>query len=106
MLKRRLPALDLCLVRGSHLRLVMHEQKRREVIIDAGALQALTGSEKTLFRQRGAAKLFMMRGAIRPGCAPVIVTFELAGDLLEIGEYHAIGDEARTPMRDRGLEQR
>ena len=55
--QRRLPAFDLLYVRGLHLRLVVHEQKRGEMIVDAGALQAFAGGEEMLFRQRLAAEL-------------------------------------------------
>ena len=71
--KRRLPAFDLLLVRGFHLRLVMHEQKRREMIVDAGALQAFAGGEKMLLRKRLAAELLVVRGARRPGAAPLVI---------------------------------
>ena len=48
MRQRRLPAFDLLLVRGLHLRQVVHEQERREMIVDAGALQAFAGGEEML----------------------------------------------------------
>ena len=67
--KRCLAALDLLLVRGFHLRLIMHEQKRRKMIIDAGALQAFSSREKMLFGSCLPAELLMVRGAreTRPG---------------------------------------
>ena len=46
----------------------------------------------------------MDRGARRPGVAPVLPARDRRGDLLEIGERHAVGDEARRPVRDRGLD--
>ena len=105
MRQRGLPAFDLLLVRGLHLRLVVHEQERSEVIVDAGALQTFAGGEEMLLGQRLAAELLVMRGARRPGAAPVVIGRDRAGDFLEVGQHHAIGDEARAPMRDRGLEQ-
>ena len=105
MRQRRLPAFDLLLVRGLHLRDVMHEQKRGEMVVDAGALQTFAGGEIMLARERLAAELLMVRGARRPGAAPVVVRRERAGDFLEVGQHDAVGDEARAPMRDRGLEQ-
>src|SRR6476646_7817935 len=74
------------------------------MIIDAGALQAFAGSERVPALFRRASELLMVRGACRPGRAPVVVTLELTGDFLEIGQHHAIGDEARPPMRNRGLD--
>ena len=103
--QRRLAAFDLLLVRGLHLRDVAHEQKRREMIVDAGALQAFAGGEEMLLRQRRAAELLMMCSARRPGAAPVAIGGERASDFLEIGEHDAVGDETRAPMRNRGLEQ-
>ncbi len=76
------------------------------MIIDAGALQAFAGSEEVFFGQRLAAELLVMRGARRPGPAPIVIRRHRAGDLLEVGQHHAVGDKARAPMRDRGLEQR
>ncbi len=75
------------------------------MVVDAGALQAFAGGKEMLGRQGFAAELLVMRGAFRPGAAPVVIGRELAGDLLEVGQHHAIGDKARAPMRDRGLEQ-
>ena len=75
------------------------------MVVDAGALQTFAGGEEMLLRQRFAAELLMVRGARRPGAAPVVIRRERAGDFLEVGQHHAIGDKARAPMRDRGLEQ-
>ena len=46
-----------------HLWHIVHEQKLREMIVDAGALQAFGGGEEVLLRQRLAADLLVMRGA-------------------------------------------
>jgi len=43
-------------------------------------------------------------GAIAPGGAPVVVTPQRAGDLFEIGEHDTVGDEARSPMGDGGIQ--
>ena len=100
-----LPTFDLLFVRGFHLRLIVHEQERCEMIVDAGALQAFARGEEMLFRQRLTAELFVMRGARRPGAAPIIVRGNRTGDLFEVGQDHAVGDKAGSPMRDSGLEQ-
>jgi len=68
-----LPAFDLFLVCGFHLRLVVHEQERSEMIVDRSALQTFAGCEKALLGQCLAAELLVMCGARRPGAAPVIV---------------------------------
>ena len=106
MRQRRLPALDRLHVRDFHLRHVLHEQERGEMVVDRRALQTFAGGEQVLVRQRLASELLMMRGARRPGAAPVGIGRERAGDFLEIGEHDAVGDETRAPMRNRGLEQR
>src|SRR5665213_2561902 len=105
MRQRRLPAFNLFFVRGLHLRLVLHEQERREMIVDAGALQTFAGGEKMLGGKRLAAELLVMRAARRPGAAPIVIRRHRAGHLLEIGQHYAVGDKARAPMRDCGLEQ-
>src|SRR5690349_16062291 len=48
----------------------------------------------------------MHGGARGPRRAPVFPALELARDLLEVGEQHAVGDEARRPMRDRRCDPR
>src|SRR5664279_243401 len=83
----------------------MRKQKRAEMIINRGALQRFAGGEIMLASQRLAADLLMMRGAFRPGPAPVVVGLELAGDFLEIGQHDAVGDKTRAPMGNRGLQQ-
>src|SRR5262249_23998295 len=55
--KCSLPAFDLLLVRGFHLSLIVHEQEGRKMIVDAGALEALTRGEEMFFRQRLTAQL-------------------------------------------------
>ena len=44
--------------------MIVREQERGEVIVDAGALQAFAGGEEMLLRQRLAAELLVMRGAL------------------------------------------
>jgi len=102
--QRQLPAFDLLLVRGLHLRLVLHKQERSKMKIDAGALQAFAGGKEMFLRQRRTAERFVMRGARRPGPAPVVIRRHRAGDLFEVGQHDAVGDKARAPMRDGGLE--
>src|SRR6185312_12334020 len=102
--KRRLTARDAFHMRDFHLRHVMHEKEGREVIIDAGALQAFAGGEKILPRQRFTSDLLMHRAARRPCTAPVVIAFKRANDVFEIGKSDAIGDEASAPMRRRSLD--
>jgi hypothetical protein len=92
-------------VSGLHLRLIVHEQERCEMIVDPGALQAFSRGEEMLFRQRLTAELFVVRGARRPGTAPIVVRGNRTGDLFEVGQDDAVGDKAGPPMRDSGLEQ-
>ena len=77
------------------------------MIIDAGALQAFAGGEHVLARQRLAAELLVhaRRAPTRPRTSRHSSSSE-RGDFLEIGQRHAVGDKARAPMRDRGLEPR
>ncbi len=74
--QRRLPAFDRLHVRHLHLRHVVDEQKGREVVVDAGALQAFAGGELMPALERLAAELFVMRRARRPGGAPLVVALE------------------------------
>src|SRR5947207_6918663 len=41
--------------------------------------------------------------ASRPRRAPIVPVLERARDILEIREQHAVRDEPRRPVRDRGL---
>ena len=100
--QREVAAFDRLHVRGLHLREVLHEQELAEMVVDAGALQMLGGGDGFLVGERGAAELLVHGGARRPGAAPVVPGFERRGDVLEIGQHHALGDEARRPMMDRG----
>ena len=43
------------------------------MIVDAGALQAFAGGQQTFLRERLAAELLVVRGALRPGAAPLVV---------------------------------
>src|SRR5207342_139364 len=54
----------------------------------------------------GLPELAVHLGALRPCLAPVLPALERAGDLFEVGEQHAIRDEARRPMRDCRLDFR
>src|SRR3984957_16909079 len=71
------------------------------MIINAGALEMLAGREGAAARERVAAELLVHAGAPRPGRAPVVPGRDRGGDLLEVGERHPVGDEARRPMGDR-----
>src|SRR5689334_25364466 len=46
----------------------------------------------------------MVRGAFRPGAAPLVIGCDRTRDFLEIGEHDAIGDETRAPMGNGSLE--
>ena len=61
--QRQLPAFDCFHVRGFHLRLVMHEQELREVIVDAGALQVFARGERVCLGERLAPELLVHGGA-------------------------------------------
>src|SRR5256885_3399759 len=56
----------------------------------------------TLFRSLGerlAPERLVDLAALAPGAAPVLPALDAGGDLLEIGEQHAVRHEARRPMR-------
>src|SRR5262249_42415792 len=101
--KCSLPTFDLLLVRGFHLRLMVHEQEGSKMIVDTGALQAFSRGEETFFRQRLTAQLLMMCRARRPGAAPLLVGGNGTGNLLEVGQDYAVGHKAGSPMGDSGL---
>ena len=64
---------------------------------------AFTGEEGL---KRFAPESFVHLGALAPGAAPVLPALDSGGDLLEIGEQHAVRHEARRPMRDRRRDAR
>jgi hypothetical protein len=43
----------------------------------------------------------VQRCALRPSPAPVVPRPKRLRDLLEVGQRHAVGNEARAPVRDR-----
>ena len=105
MRQRSVAALDRLHVRGLHLRHVVHEQELAEVVVDAGALQMLARADELPVGQRLAPHRLVHGGLVGPGAAPVVPAGDAGGHLLEIGERHAVRDETRRPMRDRGLDQ-
>src|SRR5256885_8435201 len=63
----------------------------------------------TLFRSLGerlAPERLVDLAALAPCAAPVLPALDTGGDLLEIGEQHAVRHEARRPMRDRRRDAR
>src|SRR5256885_7627509 len=63
----------------------------------------------TLFRSLGerlAPERLVDLAALAPGATPVLPALDTGGDLLEIGEQHAVRHEARRPMRDRRRDAR
>ena len=97
-------ALDRLHVRGAHLLDVLHEDELGEVVVDAGADQVLAGGQ--LVRPRAGLAAEASRA---PRRAPTRRQHQSSqrssalGDVLEVGEQHAVGNEPRRPMRDRGL---
>ncbi len=104
MRQRIVAARDRLHVRGLHLRHVVHEQELAEVVVDAGALQMLARADELFRCERLAPHRLVLRGAIRPCAAPVVPCGDRGRHLLEIGERHAVRDEARPPMGDRGFD--
>src|SRR5439155_5939917 len=99
--KRQLVAFDRAQVRVAHLLLIVHENELGEVVVHARAHQVLAGGELVALRERLAPEPFVHVGALAPGCAPVLPALDPGRNLLEIGEQHAVRDEARRPVGDR-----
>src|SRR6266705_1771062 len=99
--KRRLVAFDRAHVRFAHLLRVVHENELGEVVVHARAHEMLAGAELVALRERLAPEPFVHFGALAPGAAPVLPALDPGGDFLEIGEQHAVRDEARRPVGDR-----
>ncbi len=68
-----LPTFDLFLVCHFHLRLVLYEQERRKMIINAGALQAFPCSQEMLLSKRLSPKLLVVCSTRGPDSAPIVV---------------------------------
>ena len=105
--QRRVAARHRLHVRGPHLLEVVHEQELGEVVVDAGALQMLAraqelaaGPAPPVPSPRARRRAPTTPGTSRP------TTASDRGDLLEIGERHPVGDEARSPMGDRRRDAR
>ena len=103
--QREVAALDPLHVRRLHLRDVVHEQERAEMVVHAGALQVLAGAQRPLLVQGLAPEPLMHGGALRPGAAPVVPRRRRRRHLLEVGEVDAVRDEARRPVGDGGTDQ-
>jgi len=88
-------------VRLAHLFLVVHENELGEVVVHGRAHQVLAGSEPVALGERFAPERLVDLAALAPCTAPVLPALDSGGDLLEIGEQHAVRDEARRPVRDR-----
>src|SRR5215470_4143094 len=98
MRQRHSPAcnrLGMCLL---HLRQIMHKQKLREMIVDAGALQMLAGAEIFVLCKGGASHGLMDGRSRRPGPTPLGPRRNRGCDVLKIRKRHAVGDEALRPM--------
>src|SRR5882762_2517067 len=100
---RELSALHGLHVRRPHRVGIVHEDKLREVVVHRRALQMVGGGQHVPLFQGVFAQFLVDGGARGPGVAPVVPSFEFCGDLLEIRIQDAVGDEARRPMRYRGL---
>ena len=104
--QRLVAAVDGLAVRLLHLLEVVHEQELPEVVAQRRARVVLPGGELEALLQRLVAERFVDRRARAPRLAPVLPAAAARGHLLEVGERHPVRDEARRPVRDRGLDPR
>src|SRR6266853_293451 len=71
---------------------------------DGCAREVRSGRVVVAAGRRLVAHLLVDRGARRPRRAPVLPARDRCRHLLEIGERHAVRDEARRPVGDRCLD--
>src|SRR5258706_10475297 len=99
--KRRLVAVERAQVRVAHLLLIVHENELGEVVIHRSAHQVLAGGELVAVLERLPPERLVHLTALAPSAAPVLPALDPGGHLLQVGEQHALRDEARRPVRDR-----
>jgi hypothetical protein len=90
----------------SHLLEVVDEHELGEVMADRGAREMLAGREPVAGCEIRFAELVMHVAARHPRPAPVAPGGQASGDILEVGQRNAIGNQARRPVRERGLQLR
>jgi len=93
-------------MRVSHLLLIVHENELGEMVVHRRAHQVLAGREGVALGEGLAPERLVDLAALAPGATPVLPALDTGGDLLEIGEQHAVRHEARRPMRDRRRDAR